>query len=571
MKKNYLIKIIKLLPNSFRKKAFILIFLLIFGIIIEMISVTIMIPLFSILNDIGFVKKSSIINFFYTYIASSSYQQLILFSLVLIILIYLLKTIFLLYSSFYQVKFSTNFSSFLTQKLFSKYLKKEYDFHLSNNSSRLIRNVTVETNLFAIIMQNILILLTEFSVGFGLLLLLFIFSPLNSLLIILLFSSFAFIFHFFTKMKILEWGKKRQELDGIINKHIHQGLGGIKEVKIMSKESFFIKHYVEIVENRAKYLQKNTLLQSTPRLFLEFITILGLTVLILIQLLIYKKNDMLPVLALFGASAFRLIPSINRIMGSLQMIKFNQPVIDLLFKELKEPEKKIEISNKHIDFYNKIEFKNVSFRYEKNLPCVLENINIEFKKNTIIGIIGSSGSGKSTLIDLLSGLLKPTEGSVMCDNFDINFFTTSWRSKIGYVPQFIYLLDDSIRNNIAFGIDQELIDDVKVNTAINFSELDLFVNQLPKGVETIVGERGAKISGGQRQRIGIARALYHMPEILIFDESTSALDQDTEISIMNSIYKLSLNKTIFIITHKASTLKNCNQIYKIENKNLIKI
>jgi ABC-type multidrug transport system fused ATPase/permease subunit len=305
---------------------------------------------------------------------------------------------------------------------------------------------------------------------------------------------------------------------------------------------------------------------------LELLAVIGVSLLVIIMTLQSKSStELIPVLGVFVAAAFRMIPSINRIMNSLQTIAFAQSVLDVLAKQFKIIEKfeNVEETKTNFEFNNEIIVSNLYFKYPDSEKNALNNVNVVIKKGDFVGFIGTSGSGKSTLIDNIAGLLIPISGSIHVDNVDINTNIKGWQSQIGYVPQSIFLIDDSLKKNIAFGVNENEIDQIRLNKAIIDSQLNDVIQRLPDGIDTIVGERGIRLSGGERQRIGIARALYNNPEILILDEATSSLDNETEKDFMSSINALQGIKTIIIIAHRLTTIQNCNKIFELKNGVLI--
>ena len=314
-------------------------------------------------------------------------------------------------------------------------------------------------------------------------------------------------------------------------------------------------------------------LSQLPRLWIEFIAIFGLCLMMFV--VSYNGSDkstLLPIISIFGAAGFRLIPSFNRILNSLQSYRFGLPVIDTLVRELHQDEHNSPMPSDdglNFTFKEKIEVSGLTFIYHNTNKKILDNITFSIQIGQTIGIIGPSGSGKSTLIDIILGLLLPSVGSIKVDNLNITNSMRKWQNLIGYVPQSVFLCDDTLRRNIAFGIPDEDIDDVAVKLAIKYAQLDDYVNSLDLGVNTFVGERGIRISGGQRQRIGIARALYHNPPILVLDEATSSLDNDTERGVMDSIVALKGTKTIIIVAHRLTTVNHCNMIFRIEKGKLI--
>ena len=370
-------------------------------------------------------------------------------------------------------------------------------------------------------------------------------------------------------MKI--WGETRQELDKDVSKLTLEGLGGIKDLLILKRTDFFENKYSIKNYLKARINSNQGTLSQAPRFFLELISILGLISFIILMLLQNKPTEtLISTVGVFVAATFRMIPSLNRIIASIQSLKFYLPSVDVIYNELSHYNTNND-SKKNYDnlkLESNIKLKDVSFKF-KGDSLILNRISLEIKKGEMIGIIGESGSGKSTLIDLIIGLNSPTSGLIVVDNkYDISRFE-NWSSHIGYVPQSIYLSDDTIKNNIAFGLPENQINDTQINNVIVKSQLKSFIDSLENGLNTRVGERGVQLSGGQRQRIGIARALYNNPGVLILDEATSALDSLTEEELMKSITEFKGKITLIMIAHRLTTLKDCDIIYRMENGNLI--
>ena len=340
----------------------------------------------------------------------------------------------------------------------------------------------------------------------------------------------------------------------------------------LNREDYFISRYNFNNCNFADAAQKQTFLLQMPRLAIELIAILVLGVLVLIMTSNggVGGSDIFPVLAMFAAAAFRLMPSLNRILGNWQTFQYNQPVVDILCHELRmEVNIPKKIAKARKNFKDLIKVRNVSYCYDNNQYPAINRISLEIRKNSSIGFIGSSGAGKSTLLDLILGLIQPTSGEVLSDDENIQKNLESWQKNIGYVPQSVYMTDDTLRANIAFGIDDHLVDDNMINKAVKLAQLDEFINTLEFGLNTMVGESAIRLSGGQKQRIGIARALYYDPDVLVLDEATSALDHDTEAEVMKSINFLCGKKTLLIIAHRLSTVSNCDYLYKLEKGRIV--
>ena len=380
------------------------------------------------------------------------------------------------------------------------------------------------------------------------------------------FALLSLLFFQVTKRKLIFWGNQRQNIDKDVSKITLEGLTGIKTIKVLGRVTYFFSIFSQKMGARARIVSTQTTLSQLPRFFMELITILGLMMFIFFMLSSQKDvSQIITILGVFVAATFRMIPSISKIISALQVLKYYNVSLNIIYDEMKIENKEEQGEEEDLIFLKEIVVNNVSFRYKETLPDVLKKLNFVIKKGETIGFKGTSGSGKSTLADVIIGLYHPTQGEVTVDSKDIHKNVRTWQNKIGYVSQDIFLTDDSILKNVAFGISDEKINIKAVNEALDLAQLREFVDTLKEGAETIVGERGVQLSGGQRQRIGIARALYHQPEILILDEATASLDMATEESVMKSIDALKGQKTMLIIAHRLSTLKGCDIIYEIEN------
>lgn len=562
-------KILFLLSSEQKKSLTIVFILLVFGTILEMIGILILVPLMSIfsgLNNLDEIKT-------FLDLSNSSPEKIILSLLTIIVFFYFFKFLFLVFLSWMQSRFIANLSMNLTSELFKGYLNQSYLFHIQNNTSTLLRNLQAELGQFTTYIQSAVLFLLELMTIIGIGAILIYKQPMAAFVSALFFIIVLYFFNRYTKDKILEWGKIRQEQGEKINKHFFQGLGGVKEVKFFGKENFFFNEVLVVLKTSAEISTKYLTIGQIPRYFLEFIALLGIfLVIILMQIMGSDSKSIFPLVGLYLVASFRIIPSINRVINSLQSMKYLNPVIELLFNEFKLIKHSLDYSNKMNDmiFRNQIELNNISFSYPESESKVLDKINIKIKKGTTIGIIGQSGSGKSTLIDILLGLHTQSSGEILVDGVNIKDNIRGWQKKIGYVPQNVYLLDDTIKANVAFGIDPKLIDEESVDLVLKSAQLSDFIDNIPEGKNSIVGERGVKLSGGQKQRIGIARALYSNPDILVLDEATSALDNKNELNFMNTIMSYKNSKTIIIVAHRLSTLKSCDVIYEILNGKIVK-
>lgn len=563
-------KLSYILNHTQKIQVIILTLLLIIGIIFEMLSLGIILPALSLILDSNIAQKYSFLSF----LENFNRLQILSIGMSILIVIYVLKSLFMIFLGWKQNKFTLNLTHDISNRLFKGYLTQPYMFHIYTNSAVLLRNIQTEVGNFNAASQSLINLLTEFSVIIAMAVMLFIIEPLGTTVVIVFFSFCAIIFHQFTKLRLLSWGEKRQIHQVHYNKHLFQGLGAVKDIKLMGREKTFCDDFQSESFEISNIQLKVATVSTIPRYYLELLAVIGLALLSLLMVSQQKQvTILLPTLGIFVAAAFRMIPSINRIMISLQQIRVNRASVNVLYDELT----KLQIlefeypinETSPIDFCNVLTVNNIEFSYPTSNKKVLNGVSLKVKKGESVGFIGPSGSGKSTLVDLILGLLTPNSGDILIDGIDLKINIRNWQNQIGYVPQSIYLTDDSIRKNVAFGIPDNQIDDAAVTSALKDAQLLEFVQKLDDKSETFVGERGVRLSGGQRQRIGIARAIYHNPKVIVLDEATSALDNQTEFDVMNCVNALKKTKTLIIIAHRLSTLENCDRIYELSNGEII--
>ena len=570
---NPLVKVFKILSKKQRKRFYLILFCLFVGMILEAFGIGIILPVLNIIVSPGSLKQYVWLNDFFNSISLINNQQIIIFALILLIGVYFFKSLYLVLLSYYQNRYVSFISSQISNRLFKNYLNQDFMFHNERNSSELIKMLQVEITMVTALLLSGVVLITEIAIAIAIISTLFFVEPIGTIFIIIFFLVFGSIFYFFSKNKSSAWGSIRQKEDSKISKLITEGLNGINEVFLLGKERFFHSRLVQYNKTKARISSNQITLGQIPRYYLEFISIVSLVGFILIMIINDKDlNDIISIGGVFIAATFRVLPSINRIISSLQQIKYYKSSVDIVSRDLNLEGLPIvdKKDQTEIPFQHKLQLDQVSFSYSKSESSIFENLNFELNHGEVVGIIGPSGAGKSTFTNLIVGFLNSFEGDFKVDGKRIDKSNAeNWRKQLGYVSQSIYLTDDTIRANIAFGEEPDEIDDLRIEKAIKKAQLYNFIQGLPKKLDSIVGERGAQLSGGQQQRIGIARALYHEPKLFILDEATSALDEETEKEVMKAVEGLKGEMTILIITHRLSTLGCCDKIYKVDNKKLV--
>lgn len=570
---NILAKINSLITNTQRRGIITLVILLFIGMILEVFGLGIIIPMINILIDPEMVENTVGLRSLKDFFPNFSHRDFVFFFLGVILLLYIIKTLFQVFLTYKQNTFLNNVVASISNNLYTSYLKRPYKFHINSNTSELTKNLQIEVNYFFSFLSSLISLILELGFLLAIILTLIFIEPIGAISIGIFYGFLSVIFYQFTKSKLSNWSELREKIDLQVSKNIFEGLGGIKDLLILGKIDIYIQQFSENNNLRQRLNAKMGTLSQIPRFYLELVSIFGL--LSFICILMYQGKDpqsLITVLGVFVAAIFKMIPSVNKIITVSQLLKFHYPSVNIIYNELKDfnDNRHSIISPRNFKFKNNIQFSNIDFGYSKKNK-ILKDVNLNIKKGQTIGIIGESGSGKSTFADLLVGLHKPVFGKIIIDGIDGLQMTQAWRNKIGYVSQAIYLTDDSILNNIALGVPENIIDRSLINKILIQVQLEKFINSLENGIKTRVGERGVQLSGGQKQRIGLARALYNNPQVLILDEATSALDNLTEKGVMDSVKNLKGNITKIIIAHRLSTLNHCDIIYELSNKKLKKI
>ena len=533
---------------------------------LELLSVGLILPVITILmkKDLNFLPEN-------LYQITKNFEYLDLLKIVLsgLIIIYILKNLFIFFYNYKQGLFLKNLHIRVVSDLFKKYIFQNYSFFLQKDTGSILRNLNV-SRIVSICLVSYLTLALELSIISCFLIYIFYLNFSISLIITLIFISFGLILYKTTRKKLHLWGSLKQDYDAKMNQQIIQSFTLIKNIKIFNKEKKIFNFFKDITLKSEDLIFKTDIVQQLPRVLAETLGVISIAILIFVLTISGKSNsEIITLTAVYAAVAFRLMPSSTRIIAALQRIKNYAPSLALIKGEfLNLEQKNIKINEVKIEpiKFNNIKLQNISFRYDKSDNNTLTNINLKINKGDIIGLFGESGSGKSTLINLITGLIEPSSGTIEINDIKLKESKESWLASIGYVPQQVTLFNDTIAKNISFF--EEEIDKEKIDNILDKSNLTKFINSLQEKENTIVGENSAKLSGGQIQRIGIARALFNDPEFLIFDESTNSLDKKNEDEIMNTIYGLKGKKTIIIISHNMSVLAGCDKIYEIKNNKI---
>ncbi len=561
-----------LLDGKQKRTMVLLVIMMIVGAVLEAFSISLVIPVIEVVIDENAYDKYELVRELYNGLHMSSMREFAVVIMLAMIASFIAKNLFL----YIQQKFMYHFvytNQFRTsERMMKNYLRKGYEFYLNADTAVIQRNITSDVNNMYALILSILQLISECIVFVFLLAVLLISDWRMTVVIATVLILTLLVIKSVVKPIMEKAGKDNQDYYSGLFKWISQTVQGIKEVKISAKEQYFTDEYIKCGLGYVNAVQKYTLYNSIPRLLIETISIVAI-VSYMIFLVVSGEDftTMMPILSAFSVAAIRLMPSANRINNQLTSIAFYEPFFMGVSDNLQD-----EISGQNTDMSfafdakdklpvrKEIELRDITYAYPNTDVHIFDHASMTIPVGTSVGIVGTSGAGKTTVVDILLGLLKPSSGGVYADNVNVEEHYRSWLKNIGYIPQMIFMLDDNIRKNVAFGVPEDEIDEERVWEVLKEAQLDEYVRSLPEGLDTSIGERGIRISGGQRQRIGIARALYYDPEVLILDEATSALDNDTEAAIMDSINSLHGRKTLVIIAHRLQTIEKCDMVFRVE-------
>ena len=576
--KRVAVKVIEVLTKKQRRRSVGAFCAMVATSIFELLGISMIVPFIMAIMDADELMAKPIVSNFCDSLGIENSKVVILLLGLLVILTYFIKGLLLLYSRFIQTKYCRNITKEMNITMLSAYLARPYEFFVNANSSEIIRGVEADvTSLFCII--NVLFSLTAEALTVCLIVC-FIFSTdiITAASVVGISAVVTAVTLYGSKKLLGSVGEARRIADADKSKALLQIVGGVKDIYVTQRKKRFLDAYDEANDRNKSALLRSEVVNLIPERIIEFFIVLGILSVVMIRVLGgYDTKEYIPQLAALAVACFRLLPSLNKISNAYNQIIVNYPGMDNVHKnivearEILDKARRLQVNEEDIfEFSSSIVLSNVEWKYQNSTQSVLRDLNIYIEKGESVALIGKSGAGKTTVADVILGLLKPQNGSVEADGIDIFSMPMQWAKHIGYVPQSVFLIDDTIRNNVAFGYG-DTIDDNEIWRALSEAQLDEFVRGLPEGLDTIVGERGIKFSGGQRQRIAIARVMYYNPEILILDEATSALDDDTEKAVMDAINSLQGRKTLIIIAHRLSTIKNCDKIYEIgDGKAVIK-
>jgi len=570
-------KVYRLLPKGDKYKLILLFFMMLLASVLAVVGIG-MIPVFvAVVLDADRIFNYPYVGPALEYLDIRTPQRLVVFSSGLLIVVYFLKNAYMMFYHYVHNKYMLNRKLMLQNKLFNAYMRSPYTWFISRNTSELLRNVNQEVNrildgtlkpIINIALNTIMVIVIVAA--------LIVVEPLITGGGILIFGGGYFLFLRLTRSKIRRYGRESLHHRRWMNQAVLQGLGGFKDAKVLNREGHFLDEYNTHADKHRHYDLWKSVINKIPVHMIELIALTGILFIAIVMVLQFRElNSIVTVLALFGASIVKIKPSLTQLMADVNTLRYNYYSVEAVNDDLEMlnskqlPPRDVYADVKPIVMEHAIELNNLSFSYPNTTAPAVKNINLIIPKNRSVAFVGPSGAGKTTLVDVILGLLEPQEGEITVDGTNIFDNIQAWQRNIGYIPQFIYLMDDTIRKNICFGIPEDEIDDAQLRSVVEAAQLGELVDNLADGVDTIVGERGVRLSGGQRQRIGIARALYNNPQILVMDEATSALDNVTERYVVKAIDALRGEKTLIMIAHRLTTVQNCDTIYMMKDAEII--
>ncbi len=579
----------KLFSVRQKRQLIMLFFLMLIGAFLEILGVSLIVPLVSVVMQENIINTNPLVGGISRLLHIQTNRGFLIFCVLLLIFVFIFKDLYLVFEIYMQNRFVYHNRFRMQQRLMNVYLNRGYEYYLNASSGEIVRVVQQDVHYVFSLLSKLLSFTTELVVSLAIIVVVFIINPMMTLLIGIILLLTMWVIAKVAKPMLHRQGEILQESAAQTNKWLLQMVNGIKEILVGDKREFFVENFNRHGLRMVRAERWNNLLDNIPRLLIEMSSMVSMLFALLVAVLIgVEVSTLVPTIAAFAMAALKLMPSANRISSALNMVAYYEPSLDNLLKSLskagdKNEEGEIVVDDNSISDHKKKKYKDKTFSIEQEVKMcsvsycypgaehpILQDADMWIPVGKSVGIVGMSGAGKTTVVDIILGLLHPQSGEVFADGVSVKEYYEEWLSHVGYIPQMIFMLDDTIRANVAFGIGRDSVDEVKVWKALEEAQLAEFVKALPEGLDTEIGERGIRLSGGQRQRIGIARALYPNPELLFFDEATSALDTETEAAIMESINRLHGRKTLVIIAHRLATIEECDIVYRVGDGKIVR-
>ncbi len=569
-------RVVAILTGRQKKWLAVMLVMMLVGAGLETAGTSLLIPFINVAMEPESIFEEEYLRFFYDLMDLKSTNGFLIMLAVVLSVVFVVKNVYLYFMYYAQYRFIYNGQYNTSRNLFKDYVRRPYEFYLDASTPVVMRHIMSDVNGSYNLLLTFLQLFTELFIFAALLLLALVNSPEMTVVMCVVLGGILLANKKILGPILRRFGHEVQTNSALTTKWIMQAVNGMKETKVLNKERYFVEQYEKSADRLNTIQKKQNSMQNIPRLLIETVCMCGILLVLAVFLAIGNNlNEMITQIGILAVVAIKLMPSANKLSTYLNNIAYYEPsltaVEDIIIRSNKKDVqtdilflKDEEI--KPVEFQKEVRLEHISYRYPNTELDILKDAGVTIPIGKSVGFIGPSGAGKSTTVDILLGLLEPQQGKVTVDGVDIRTNLPGWYAKVGYVPQMIFMLDDTIRNNVAYGVDEKEIDEQQVWYALKEAQMDEFVRGLPEGLDTSIGERGVRISGGQRQRLGIARALYTEPEIMIFDEATSALDNDTESAIMDAIERLHGRKTLVIIAHRLTTIEKCDAVYRVEKQ-----
>jgi len=537
---------------------------------LEALGIGLVIPVMTTMSKARTGSSGSVLQPLFNFFGIRAVGTMVGVAVLCIVATYFVKNLYKLFFGYISGRVGNFTSHEVTSQLFRSYLTRPYTFHLQRNSSDLLNSMQQEAGMTIGLVGSVIGLVQEVLLASAVIWLMVYTEPIAAISTVTILVVGSMFYLKVTKPMVQRFGQQRQKIQAPLTRYLLQGFGGVKDIKVLGRSNDFLNQY----ESQNVIVQDATLrysiLKAIAPMWTELLAMSGLTVVVWVMVWQDRPPDrIIPLLGLFVIATWRFVPTVNSVVNLTNSIRYSRPAVESVYREFEYIKSQQDIVKTQIVFNDKIEMRNLTFNYPNTITPSLRDVNIVVHKGETVGFIGPSGAGKSTLVDVILGLLPQTSGELLIDGVEMQEHNLEWQSTIGYVSQAIYLTDDTVRRNVAFGVAEKNVDEVALERALRSAQLLDFVDSLPNKANTIVGERGIRVSGGQRQRIGIARALYHEPQVLVLDEATSSLDIQTETEVMSAIRALQGFKTILIVAHRLSTVQHCDRLYRIEDAQIV--